>query len=201
MSKEFGIISGSTEKLIAKAPMLVAGDIDVLYKIAVKTHEFNDLRSIDSFASVSAQSPLKASSNSSLADSKRTVGSNNNGSYHKVFLASGSVKKVFKTSVTSLMTFPQFTVVMKHFALKLYANMIEHQLGTALEFLPSIKKEQATQMAIEMFIKEKVMNALYLCGHVCVSLFIFLTRPLYRFYLSQISWDCCRGHSYILSEH
>ena len=164
MSKEFGIIAGSSEKLSMKTPMLVAGDIDVLYKIAVKTCEFNESYPTEFSSSMSIHSPLKLSSSlnrdnksaKNAGSTNTTATANSKSSYHKVFLATGSVKKVFKSSTSSLMSLQQFTVVMKHFALKLYANIIEQQLGTAFDFLPAVKKEQATQMAIEMFIKEKV---------------------------------------------
>lgn len=126
-SKEFGIIPGG--KVDQTGPMLVAGDIDVLYKISllVKTDAADG--------------------------TKTTAGS----SYHKHFLAQRRTPKAIHYAANSSMNVFQFIQVMRDAANKLYAGLIEQMTGTTLEYLAPAQREVASRAAMEMLIQKKIL--------------------------------------------
>lgn len=126
-AKEFGIIpGGQCEQL---APMLVAGDIDVLYKVSllVKTD------------AVDANKKLS------------------HHTYHQHFLAYRRNPKAVNYSATSLMNVNQFIQVMREVANRLYVTLIEQQTGTSLDYLPPSQREIASRAAMEVMVQQKII--------------------------------------------
>lgn len=122
-AKEFGIIAGGNCEQIH--PMLVAGDLDVLYKasLLVKTNE-------------SAKS--KASS------------------YHQHFLAVKRNIKATNYAANQSMTVAQFIQVIREVANKLYANILEQQTCTSMDYLTPSQKAVASKAAMELLIQHKI---------------------------------------------
>ena len=126
-AKEFGIIPGG--KVDQMGPMLVAGDIDVLYKVSllVKTD---------------------------AADGRKTT---SDSSYHKHFLAYRRKPKAVHYAANSSMNVYQFIQVMREVANKLFAGLIEQMTGTTLEYLAPAQREIASRAAMELFIQKKIL--------------------------------------------
>ena len=122
-AKEFGIIAGGDCEQIH--PMLVAGDLDVLYKAAllVKTNE---------------STKSKASS------------------YHQHFLAVRRNIKATNYAANQSMTVAQFIQLIREVANKMYANILEQQTCTTIEYLTPSQKAVASKAAMELLIQHKI---------------------------------------------
>ena len=122
-AKEFGIIAGGNCEQMH--PMLVAGDLDVLYKasLLVKTNE---------------SSKSKASS------------------YHQHFLAVKRNMKATNYAANQSMTVTQFIQVTREMANKLYANILEQQTCTSMDYLTPSQKAVASKAAMELLIQHKI---------------------------------------------
>jgi len=122
-AKEFGIIAGGDCEQIH--PMLVAGDLDVLYKasLLVKTNESTKSKT---------------------------------SSYHQHFLAVKRNIKATNYAANQSMTVAQFIQVVREVANKLYANILEQQTCTSMDYLTPSQKAVASKAAMELLIQHKI---------------------------------------------
>ena len=133
-TKEFGIVNDGKDKS-AKPPILIYGDVDVIFATTIKsTPRVADVGSFSNY-------PIRTS----------------NMTFGKGDVSKKQSKQIFGQS--NFMTSNQFIAALKELAVRLYGNIIEKKTGTVFECLPSRQQQLAARAAFEVMMLKKLVPA------------------------------------------